>query len=70
MATRTVTLSRTYIYNGKLYGPGAVELDEAIADALEAKEPKAEVTTEQPAPQPVLRATPEASQKPAKGRRA
>jgi hypothetical protein len=70
MATRTVTLSRTYIYNGKHYGPGAVELDEAIADALEAKEPKpqAKAATEQPAPPAPV--TPEVPQKPAKGRRA
>jgi hypothetical protein len=70
MAKRTLNLTQTYIYNGKHYGPGATELDEAIADALEAKEPKAQAkaATEQPAPPAPV--TPEAPQKPAKGRRA
>lgn len=35
---KKLTLTRTYIHGGKFYGPGAVELDDAVAADLAERE--------------------------------
>jgi hypothetical protein len=40
MATKKIRLSQVYVHSGKRYGPGEVEVDEAVAADLDARERK------------------------------
>ena len=57
---KKLILTRTYIHGGKFYGPGAVELDDAVAADLAERE-----SALRPAPAPEPTGTTAPAKKPA-----